>query len=73
MTAAGHAIKEVVGLHWCGCGESYKQWGSRPTPPWPTCEITHFRKTAPVERGTERNERAVKRTKYKESKDKGKR
>jgi len=73
MAAVGHAIKEVVGLHRCGCGESYEQWGSRPTPRCPTCEITRLRKTAPVERGTERTERASKTTKYEESKDKGKR
>jgi len=72
MAAVGHAIKEAVGLHRCGCGESYGQWGSRPTPPYPTCEITHFRKTALVERGTERTERDVKRTKYEEREDKGK-
>ena len=28
LAAVGHAIKEVVGLHSCGCGESYEQWGS---------------------------------------------
>jgi len=22
------SIWKVVGLHWCGCGESYEQWGS---------------------------------------------
>jgi len=72
MAAAGHAIKEVVGLHRCECGESYEQWDSRPTPPCPTCEKTRFRKTAPDEKGTEKTERAGKRTKYEESKDKGK-
>jgi len=72
MAAAGHAIKEVVGLHRCGCGESYEQWGSRPTPPCPTCEKICFKKTAPDEKETERTERAGKRTKYEESEDKGK-
>jgi len=43
-----------------------------PTAVFPTCEKIHFRKTAPVEGGTERTERAGKRTKYEESKDKGK-
>jgi len=27
LAAVGHAIKEVVSLHRCGCGESYEQWG----------------------------------------------
>jgi len=74
MAAAGHAIKEVVSLHRCECGENYEQWGCRPTPPCITCENTCFRKTAPDEKGTERNERAGKRTKqtkFEESKDKG--
>jgi len=70
MAAAGHAIKEVVGLHRCECGESYEQWGSRP--PCPTCEKTHLRKAAPDEEGTERTERAGKRTKHEESKYKEK-
>ena len=68
MAAAGHAIKEVVSLHRCECGENYEQWGSRKTPPCMTCETTHFRKTAPDETGTARTERAGKRTKYEESK-----
>jgi len=72
LAAVGHAIKEVVSLHRCGCGESYEQWGGRPTPPCPTCEKTRLRKTAPDERETERTERVGKRTKYEESKDKGK-
>jgi len=72
MTSAGHAIKEVVSLHRFRCGESYEQWGSRPTPPCPTCEKTHFRKTAPDEKKTGRTGRAGKRTKNEESKDKGK-
>jgi len=71
MAAAGHAIKEVVSLHWCECGENYEQWGSRPTPPCPTCEKTRLRKTAPDEKGSERTETAGKRTKYVESKDEG--
>ena len=64
---AGHAIKEVVSLHRCGCGENYDQWG----PPCPTCEKTSLRKTEPDKKGTERTERAGKRTRYEESKDKG--
>jgi hypothetical protein len=32
MAAIGHAINEVVSLHRCGCGQSYEQWGDRPTP-----------------------------------------
>jgi len=71
MAAAGHAIKEVVSLRQCECGEKYEQWGSRPPPPCPTCEKTRLRKIAPDEKGTERAERAGKRTKYVESKDKG--
>jgi len=61
-----------VCLHRCGCGERYEQWGSRPTPLCPTCEKTRFRKTAPDEKDTERTGRDGKRTKYDESKDKGK-
>ena len=72
MAAAGHAIKEVVSQHRCECGENYKQWGSRPTPPCLTCEKPRLRKTAPDAKGTERTKRAGKRTKYEESKDKGK-
>jgi len=72
MAAVGHAIKEVVGLHRCECGKSYEQWGNQPTSPCPTYEKPRFRKTAPDEKGTERTERAGKRTKYEESKDKGK-
>jgi len=34
MTAVGHAIKKIVSLHQCECGEEYKQWGSLPTPPF---------------------------------------
>jgi len=70
LAAVGHAIKEVVSLHRCVCGESYEQWGSRPTLPCSTCEKPRFRKTAPDERETERTERLGKRTKYEESKDK---
>jgi len=72
LSAVGHAIKEVVDLHRCGCGKSYVQWGSPPTPPCPTCEKTRFRQIAPDEKEAERTERAGKRTKYEESKDKGK-
>jgi len=72
MAAACHAIKEVVCLHRCGCGERYEQWGSRPTPPCPTCEKPRIRTTAPDEKDTERTGRDGKRTKYDESKDKGK-
>jgi len=72
MAAVGHTIKEVVSLHRCECGESYEQWGNQPTPPCPTCEKTRSRKTAPDEKGTGRIERTGKRTKYEESKDKGK-
>jgi len=72
MAAAGHEIKEVVGLHRCECGDSYEQWGSQPTPPCPTCEKTRPRKAAPDAKGIERTGRAGKRTKYDESKDKGK-
>ena len=71
MAAAGHAIKEVVSLHQCECREKYEQWGSRPPPPCPICEKTRPRKIAPDEKETERTERAGKRTKYVESKDKG--
>jgi len=60
-----------VSLHRCECGENYEQWGSRPTPPCLTCEKTRLRKTAPDEKGAEKTERAGKRTKYEESKDKG--
>jgi len=72
MAAAGHAIKEVVSLHQCECGEKYEQWGSRPPSPCPICEKTRPRKKIPDEKETERTERAGKRTKYVESKDKGK-
>jgi len=71
MAAACHEIKEVVCLNRCGCGERYKHWGSRPTPPCPTCKKTRIRKTAPDEKDTEKTERDGKRTKYDESKDKG--
>ena len=37
MAAVGHAIKEIVSLHQCECGEQYEQWGSLPAPPCPTC------------------------------------
>ena len=43
MTAIGHAIHEVVGLHRCSCGLSYEQWGSQPTPPCPTCGETFLK------------------------------
>ena len=72
LATVGHAIKEEVSLHRCGCGESYEQWGSRPTPPCPTCEKTRFRKTAPDETETERTGRTGKRTKYDKSMDNGK-
>jgi len=68
--AVGHAIKEVVGLHRCECGESYDRWGNQTTPPCPTCEKTRSRKTTPDVKGTERTERTGKRTRYEESKDK---
>jgi len=71
MAAIGHAIKEVVSLHRCGCGKSYEQWGDRPTPPCPTCEKTHLRKTIPDKREMERNERVGKRTKNEDRKDNG--
>jgi len=71
LAAVGHAIKEVVSLHRCGCGESYEQWGDRPTPPCPTCEKTRLRKTVPDEREMERTERVGKRTKNEVRKDKG--
>ena len=57
LAAVGHAIMEVVSLHRCDCGESYEQWGDRPTPRCPTCEKTCLR--------------VGKRTKYEERKDKG--
>ena len=71
MAAIGHAIKEVVSLHRCGCGKSYEQWGDRPTPPCPTCEKTRLRRTIPDKREMERNERVGKRTKYEDRKDNG--
>jgi len=72
MAAIGHAIKEGVSLHRCGCGQSYEQWGDRPTPPCPTCEKTRLRKTRPDKRGRERDERIGKRTKYEDRNDEGK-
>jgi len=35
LAAAGHAIKEIVSLHQCECGEKYEQWGQSTTPPLP--------------------------------------
>ena len=71
MAAIGHAINEVVSLHQCGCGQSYEQWGDRPTPPCPTCEKTRLRKTGKGKRGRENDERTDKRTKYEDRKDEG--
>jgi len=71
MAAIGHAINEVVSLHRCGCGQSYEQWGDRPTPPCPTCEETRLRKTGPGKRGREKDERIGKRTKYEDRKHEG--
>jgi len=71
LAAIGHAINEVVNLHRCGCGQSYEQWGDRPTPPCPTCEKPRLRKSGPGKRGREKDERIGKRTKYKDRKDEG--
>jgi len=71
MSAIGHAINEVVSLHRCGCGQSYEQWGDRPTPPCPICEKTHLRKTGPGKRERENDERTDKRTKYEDRKGEG--
>ena len=71
MAAIGHAMNEVVSLHRCGCGQSYEQWGDRPTPPCPTCEKSRLRKTRPDKMGRERDERIGKRTKYEDRKDEG--
>ena len=71
MAAIGHTINEVVSLHRCGCGQSYEQWGDRPTPPCPTCEKTRLRKTGPGKRGREQDDRIGKRTKYEDRKDEG--
>jgi len=71
LAAAGHAIKEIVSLHQCECGEKYEQWGSLPPPFCPTCVITRLRKRAPDGKGSERTVKADKRTKYDGSKDKG--
>jgi len=46
LAAVGHAIKEVVSLHRCGCGESYEQWGDRPTP------LPHMRENPPQKNST---------------------
>jgi len=73
MAAIGHAINEVVGLHRCGCGQSYEQWGDRPTPPCPICEKNRLRKTGPGKRERESDERTDKRTKHEDRKDEGKR
>jgi len=43
MAAIGHAIHEIVSLHRCSCGLSYEQWGSQPTPPFPTCKKTFLK------------------------------
>jgi hypothetical protein len=72
MAAIGHAINEVVSLHRCGCGQSYEQWGDRPTPPCPTCEKTRLGKTGPGKRERESDERTDTRTKYEDRKDEGK-
>jgi len=48
MAAIGHAIHEVVSLHRCKCGQSYEQWGNRPTPPCPTCEKIRLKNTGPI-------------------------
>jgi len=69
MAAIGHAINEVVSLHRCGCGQSYEQWGDRPTPPCPTCEKTRLRKTGPGKIERESDESTDKRTKYEDRKD----
>jgi len=71
MAAVGHAIKEIVSLHQCECGEQYEQWGSLPPPPCPTCEKPRPRKRAPEGRGPERIGKADKRTKHEGSKDNG--
>jgi len=68
MAAVGHAIKEIVSLHQCECGEHYEQWGSLPPPPCPTCEKIRPKKRAPEGRGPGE---ADKRTKHEGSEDKG--
>jgi len=72
MAVTGHAINEVVSLHRCRCGQSYEQWGDRPTPPCPTCEKTRLRKMGPGKRERENDEKTVKRTKYEDRTDEGK-
>jgi len=72
MAAIGHAINEVVSLHRCECGQSYEQWGDRPTPPCPTCEKTRLRKTGPGKRGRESEDKTDKRTKCEDRTDEGK-
>ena len=72
MEALGHAINEVVSLYRCGCGQSYKEWGDRPTPPCPTCEKTRLRKTGPGKRGRESEDKTEKRTKCEDRTDEGK-
>jgi len=57
MAAIGHAIHEVVSLHRCRCGQSYEQWGNRPTPPCPTCEKIRLKNTGPKKRKRENDER----------------
>jgi len=72
IAAIGHAINEVVSLHRCGCGQSYEQWGDRPTPPCPICEKTRLRKAGPGKRQRESDEKTEKRTKYEDRTDEGK-
>jgi len=57
MAAIGHATIEGISLHRCRCGQSYEQWGNRPTPPCPTCEKIRLRKTGPEKRKMENDER----------------
>jgi len=72
MAAIGHAINEVVSLRRCRCGQSYEQWGDRPTPPCPTCEKTRLRKTGLGKRERESEEKTDIRTKYADRADAGK-
>jgi len=58
MAAIGHAVHEVVSLHRCRCGQSYEQWGNRPTPPCPTREKICLKNTGPEKRKRENDERA---------------
>ena len=54
MAAIGHAVHEVVSLHRCRCGQSYEQWGNRPTPREKIC----LKNTGPEKRKRENDERA---------------